>query len=228
MTDCIHFIINHRLDIQTIALLVWMSFLSFCLWRIKRKAERNYAHLLMENDKNQHSSYELNQSLIDTKNFCHSECAELSRNQDSLNQRIDVLEDHDLENSKEYSGLLSEVTSLIQQHDESSKHAFYLRVANEILRIQNNLNYMGTEVKGYKQLLKCYERLKDAMLADGYEFVELQDRPYVEGMNVTASFMDDDTVEPGKSIIKKISVPQVNYKGELLQTATVVVAQNID
>jgi hypothetical protein len=40
--------------------------------------------------------------------------------------------------------------------------------------------------------------------------------------------MDDDTVEPGKSIIKKISVPQVNYKGELLQTATVVVAQNID
>ena len=67
MTDCIHFIINHRLDIQTIALLVWMSFLSFCLWRIKRKAERNYAHLLMENDKTQHSSYELNQCLIDTK-----------------------------------------------------------------------------------------------------------------------------------------------------------------
>ena len=47
-------------------------------------------------------------------------------------------------------------------------------------------------------------------------------------MNVSATFIQDDTLEPGQRIIKRVITPQINYNGQMIQTAKVVVSQNED
>ncbi len=216
---------QHWQEILFGLIFVWLVVLSLAVRKGNVLSRRDHQLLKDELGKD---SQALKDSVTALERSCQEELSGLMKYGDGLEERIAVLEDRDLESTAEYSGLLSEVTAIVQRGGDSSKHAFYLRVADEIVKIQNNLNHMGPEVKGYKQLLKCNERLKDAMHADGYEFVDLLDRPYVGGMKVTATFIQDDTLEPGTQIIRKVSTPQVNYNGQLLQMASVVVAQNTE
>ena len=91
----------------------------------------------------------------------------------AIERRVAGIEDRELENSTEYSNVLAEVTALVQKGSDSAKHTFYFRVAEEVVKLQTNLNHMDPQIKGYRQLLKCSERLKDAMLAEGYEFIDI-------------------------------------------------------
>ena len=69
--------------------------------------------------------------------------------------------------------------------------------------------------------------MKDNLLANGYELIDMLGKDYVEGMKVTASFVVDDTLEDGKQIITGIQKPQINYKGKMIQAAQITVSQNI-
>ena len=170
---------QHWQEILFGLIFVWLVVLSLAVRKGNVLSRRDHQLLKDELGKD---SQALKDSVTALERSCQEELSGLMKYGDGLEERIAVLEDRDLESTAEYSGLLSEVTAIVQRGGDSSKHAFYLRVADEIVKIQNNLNHMGPEVKGYKQLLKCNERLKDAMHADGYEFVDLLDRPYVGGM----------------------------------------------
>jgi hypothetical protein len=52
-------------------------------------------------------------------------------------------------------------------------------------------------------------------------------KPYNDGMKVTASFVEDENLEPGKQIITGIIKPQINYNGTMIQAAQITVSQNI-
>lgn len=106
-------------------------------------------------------------------------------------------------------------------------HSLVLKVADEIVKIELNMSRMDSTVKGYKQLKKAVERIKDNFKANGYEFVEMLGMPYNEGMKVTASFVSDESLEPGKQIISGITKPQINYNGRMIQAAQITVSQNI-
>lgn len=106
-------------------------------------------------------------------------------------------------------------------------HSLALKVADEIVRIEMNMSRMDPSIKGYKQLKKAVERIKDNFKANGYEFVEMLGMPYNEGMKVTANFVSDDTLEEGKQIITGITKPQINYNGRMIQAAQITVSQNI-
>jgi predicted ATP-grasp superfamily ATP-dependent carboligase len=69
--------------------------------------------------------------------------------------------------------------------------------------------------------------MKDNLLANGYELVEMLGKDYIEGMKVTASFVADNNLEEGKQIITGITKPQINYKGKMIQAAQITVSQNI-
>ncbi len=202
---------------------IWLLIITLVVFRGNALSRKDHCLLKEELGKNSQS---LQDSMAALNQSCQDELRGLMKYGDGLEERLAALEDRDLESAAEYSGLLSEVSAMVQRGDSSSRHAFYLRVAEEIVKIQNNLNHMGPEVRGHKQLLKCNERLRDAMLADGYEFVDLLDKPYAEGMKVSATFIQDDNLPPGTQVIRKVVSPQVNYNGQLLQMATVVVAQN--
>ena len=106
-------------------------------------------------------------------------------------------------------------------------HSFALKVGDEIAKIETNLSKMDPEVKGYRQLKQALKRIKDNFNAHGYEIVELLGLDYNEGMPFEAQFVPDDTLPEGKRIISGITRLQINYNGEMIQSAKIVVRQNI-
>lgn len=111
--------------------------------------------------------------------------------------------------------------------NEKPDHSLALKVADEIVRIELNMARMDASIKGYKQLAKAVERIKDNFKANGYEIVDMLGKPYNEGMKVTANFVVDEDLEEGKQIITGITKPQINYNGQMIQAAQITVSQNI-
>lgn len=106
-------------------------------------------------------------------------------------------------------------------------HSLVLKVADEIVKIELNMSRMDSSIKGYKQLAKALERIKDNFKANGYEIVDMLGKPYNEGMKVSANFVVDEDLEEGKQIITGITKPQINYNGQMIQAAQITVSQNI-
>lgn len=111
--------------------------------------------------------------------------------------------------------------------NDKPDHSLALKVADEIVRIELNMSRMDSSIKGYKQLSKAVERIKDNFNANGYEIVDMLGKPYNEGMKVTANFVSDEDLEEGKQIITGITKPQINYNGQMIQAAQITVSQNI-
>ena len=106
-------------------------------------------------------------------------------------------------------------------------HSLALKVADEIIRIETNLSKMDSSVKGYKQLSKAVERIRANFMANGYEIVDMLNKPYNEGMKVTANFVSDESLADGEQKITGITKPQINYNGKMIQSAQITVSQNI-
>lgn len=106
-------------------------------------------------------------------------------------------------------------------------HSLALKIADEVMRIENNLSHMDSSAKGYKQLTKAVERIKQNFHANGYEIANLLGQHYDDGMKVTADFVLDDTLAPGEQLITNVIKPLVIYEGKMIQSAQVVVSQNI-
>ena len=106
-------------------------------------------------------------------------------------------------------------------------HSLALKVADEIVRIELNMSRMDSSIKGYKQLSKAVERIKDNFNANCYEIVDMLGKPYNEGMKVIAEFVLNEDLEEGQQIITGITKPQVNYNGIMIQAARITVSQNI-
>lgn len=111
--------------------------------------------------------------------------------------------------------------------NDGPSHALALKVADQVVRIEQNMARMDSSVKGYRQLARAVERIKDNFNANGYEIVDMLGMPYNEGMRVSANFVTDEDLEEGKQIITGITKPQVNYNGQMIQAAQITVSQNI-
>ena len=125
--------------------------------------------------------------------------------------------------------LIQKQIAVIPSQSDNNKidHSLALKVADEIVRIELNLSRMDSSVKGYKQLSKAVERIKNNFLANGYEIIDMLGKPYNEGMKVVANFVPDDTLKEGEQIITGITKPQINYNGQMIQSAQITVSQNI-
>ncbi|MBK8467558.1 MAG: hypothetical protein IPL32_17215 [Chloracidobacterium sp.] len=113
----------------------------------------------------------------------------------------------------------------IRSGDSEPDHSLALKVADEIVRIEKNLNVMGPETRGLKQLAASVGRIRDNFAAKGYELVEMLNRPYDPGMKVIANFRPDENLKPDEQIITRIIKPQVNFGGVMIQAAQIEVSQ---
>lgn len=89
-----------------------------------------------------------------------------------------------------------------------------------------NLLNMDPSIKGYKQLTRAAESIMDNLNANGYEIPKMLNRPYDDRMKVIATMVEDESLNPGERFIRRILKPQVNYQGQMIQAAEVVVAFN--
>ncbi len=105
-------------------------------------------------------------------------------------------------------------------------HSLVLKVADEIVRIELNMSRMDSSIKGYKQLAKAVERIKDNFSAKGYEIVDMLGKTYTAGIKAAVTFVTDENLEEGQQVITKIIKPQINYQGKMIQSAQIEVSQS--
>lgn len=129
---------------------------------------------------------------------------------------------------------LGELTKIVSQTASSTAstnvdpdHSLVKALADRITFMEMTLYRMDPAIKGHKHLTKSIKQMKDNLLANGYEIVDMLGKDYVDGMKVSPSFNDDETLENGKRIITGITKPQINYKGQMIQAAQITVSQNI-
>lgn len=100
-------------------------------------------------------------------------------------------------------------------------------LADRITFMEMTLCRMDPSVRGYRQLTRSISQMKNNLLANGYEIVDMLGKLYHEGMKVTANFVEDENIEQGQQIITGIIKPQINYQGQMIQAAQITVSQNI-
>ncbi|MEI2756764.1 MAG: hypothetical protein V9F46_09955 [Chitinophagaceae bacterium] len=103
-------------------------------------------------------------------------------------------------------------------------HSLALKVADEIVKMQMNLVHMDNKVRGHKQLTIAVTNVFDNFKANGYEIVDLLNKPYNDGMNMDASKEPDLTLNDGEQIIRRIIKPEIHYNNKMIQKAQVIVA----
>ncbi len=114
----------------------------------------------------------------------------------------------------------------MNKETDTTSHSLPLAIVDELNRMEANLQHMPSDVRGYKQLCRSVERMKDTLQAYGYEVVSLLGRPYTDGMRVIARFViDEQMVSDDVPRITSVTKPQVSYQGQLIQVAEVTVSQ---
>ena len=105
---------------------------------------------------------------------------------------------------------------------EEIDHSFYLKTAGEINLMERNLSLMDENTRGMKQLKRSINALKDNLSAHGYEIIPLLGKQYNQGMKVSViSSTLDENMEKGDEIITKVIIPQVHYRGKIIQIAQI-------
>lgn len=125
---------------------------------------------------------------------------------------------------------ISESLSVLSKSDSASSepdHSLIITLADRITFMEMTLSKMDESVRGYKQLSRSIGQMKNNMLANGYQIVDMLGKPYNDGMKVTATFIEDPSLPEGVQKITGITKPQINYKGVMIQAAQIIVSQNI-
>lgn len=143
---------------------------------------------------------------------------------DDLNRQIVERMDKELE---ELTKVVTQTASSTCSSNTETDHTLVKALADRITFMEMTLYRMDSSIKGHRHLTKSIKQMKDNLLANGYELVDMLGKDYVEGMKVSPSFNDDDSLERGKRIITGITKPQINYKGQMIQAAQITVSQNI-
>lgn len=151
-----------------------------------------------------------------------------------------IMEEESVSLDNKLANFLEKQLILLQKQEESKSkksnevstskpveqdHSLALKVADEIIRIEKNLSRMEDGVKGKKQLSASVGRIRSNFQANGYEIIDMLNKPYSEGMKVEANFRIDEDLASDEQIITRIIKPQVNYKGIMIQAAQIEVSQ---
>lgn len=147
----------------------------------------------------------------------------LKKQADELNEKIVGQFSNEMSELQKIGGALKNAGANASAEPD---HSLVKTLADRITFMEMTLYRMDSSVKGHKQLSKSIAQMKDNLLANGYEIVDMLGKEYDEGMKVTANFIEDENIEAGKQIITSIVKPQINYKGVMIQSAQITVSQN--
>lgn len=111
--------------------------------------------------------------------------------------------------------------------DTEPDHKLVLLMCNEINRMENNLRHMDATARGHKKLLGVVRRMKENLDARGYEITALHGQRYDPGLDVVpGDWITDESLPPGREVISWVKTPEVRFRGEIVQSASVQIARN--
>ncbi len=155
-----------------------------------------------------------------------NEVASLSAKTDKLNEEIVERMSKEMTDMQNISKQISSIASTPAATPDTEQKLI-TTLADRITFMEMTLYKMDSSVRGHKQLSRSIKQMKDNLLANGYELVEMLGKDYHDGMKVTANFVEDEELPEGKQIITGIIKPQINYKGKMIQSAQITVSQNL-
>lgn len=154
------------------------------------------------------------------------EISTLAAKAEELNEEIVARMSRELVEMESISTQLAALVP-VSGADSDAERSLIKTLADRITFMEMTLYRMDSSVRGHKQLSKSIRQMKDNLMANGYELVDMLGKDYHDGMRVTANFVEDEDLPEGKQIITGIIKPQINYKGEMIQSAQITVSQNI-
>lgn len=113
-----------------------------------------------------------------------------------------------------------------QKVETEPDHTLILSIANEMVRIEQNLAFMDPATKGVSQLRNRANAIAATLKSKGYEIPNLIGQQYKEGDNMEVVMEEDEDMELGIMIIRRVTRPCVLYKDKMIQSAKAVVAYN--
>lgn len=155
-----------------------------------------------------------------------NEVALLSAKADKLNEEIVNRLSSEMSEMQAISKQIGSI-STATGGDTDTEQKLITTLADRITFMEMTLYKMDSSVRGHKQLSKSIKQMKDNLLANGYELVDMLGKDYHDGMKVTANFVEDENLPEGKQIITGIIKPQINYHGKMIQSAQITVSQNL-
>lgn len=150
---------------------------------------------------------------------------EVRKAQDSLHSAYLKMQEESVKLDNQMLDLIAKQMPVNNVPIAKVDHSLALKVADEIVRIEQNMSHMDSSIKGYKQLAKAVQRIKDNFYANGYEIVDMLGKPYVPGMIAEVTFVAGNNLAPNQQIITKIIKPQINYNRQMIQAAQIEVTQ---
>ncbi len=161
----------------------------------------------------------VNQSTLDLNNI-DSQITSLKNEQHRLEENIIA------SNDKLISAIEKQAVVKTEDEIKDQDHSLALAVANELTRIQQNLNFMDPTVKGVSQLKNRAKAIMTTLNSKQYDIPDLLGKVYNEGDNIIATMELNEDMKEGTNRIKRVIKPQVSYKGKLIQAAEVFVEFN--
>ena len=155
-----------------------------------------------------------------------NEVALLSAKADKLNEQIVNRLSSEMSEMQTISKQIGSISAATGSESDTEQKLI-TTLADRITFMEMTLYKMDSSVRGHKQLSKSIKQMKDNLLANGYELVDMLGKDYHEGMKVTANFVEDENIPEGKQIITGITKPQINYRGKMIQSAQITVNQNL-
>lgn len=155
-----------------------------------------------------------------------TEVASLSAKADKLNEEIVNRLSSEMSEMQSLSKQIGTI-STVNGGGTDTEQKLITTLADRITFMEMTLYKMDSSVRGHKQLSKSIKQMKDNLLANGYELVDMLGKDYHDGMKVTANFVEDENLPEGKQIITGIIKPQINYQGKMIQSAQITVSQNL-
>ena len=155
-----------------------------------------------------------------------NEVALLSAKADKLNEQIVNRLSSEMSEMQTISKQIGSISAATGSESDTEQKLI-TTLADRITFMEMTLYKMDSSVRGHKQLSKSIKQMKDNLLANGYELVDMLGKDYHDGMKVTANFVEDEDLPDGKQVITGIIKPQINYRGKMIQSAQITVSQNI-
>lgn len=156
-----------------------------------------------------------------------NEVASLSAKADKLNEEIVNRLSSEMSEMQNLSKQIGAISATSSNGGADTEQKLIITLADRITFMEMTLYKMDSSVRGHKQLSKSIKQMKDNLLANGYELVDMLGKDYHDGMKVTANFVEDENLPEGKQIITGIIKPQINYQGKMIQSAQITVSQNL-
>jgi phenylalanyl-tRNA synthetase alpha subunit len=99
-------------------------------------------------------------------------------------------------------------------------HSLAIKMANEIFDIKKKINSIPDNTKGLEKLKEVYERIEKIFNEIGYEVVESKEKPVTEAPLSGTDLTNAEKFKKIEQLFSRVTKPQVNYKGEMIQSAT--------